>query len=101
MADIASLADQIESIASKIEQSSEVSNDKALQQRLLSASGKLNAVLDNPRERIHAFVCQPMENAAIRVAVGLDLFDIIAKNDKPTSAKELAAATGAEELLIG
>ncbi|KAK2756094.1 hypothetical protein FQN54_005501 [Arachnomyces sp. PD_36] len=100
MTDIASLATQIENIASKIEESDKLSNDKALQQRLLTASAKLNSVLDNPRERIHAFVCQPMENAAIRLAVDLDLFDIITRNEKPISAKELAAATGAEELLI-
>lgn len=94
------MANQVESIAPKIEQSSEVSNDKALLPQLLSASRKLSAVLDNLRERIHIFVFQPMENAAIRVAMGLDLFDIIANNERPTSAKERDAATGSGELLI-
>ncbi|KAI9841708.1 MAG: hypothetical protein M1837_000440 [Sclerophora amabilis] len=102
-ASIASLADQIESIASRIEASGELSNDNALQQRFLTAAGRLNTVLENPRERIHAFACQPMENAAVRVAVELNLFDIIfanAQEARSTPAKELATTTGAEELLV-
>lgn len=44
---------------------------------------------------------QPLLAIAARIAIGLNLFKIIADENRPITSKELAHRSGGEELLIG
>lgn len=42
-----------------------------------------------------------MEEVAIRIAIDLDLFNILVKGGKPQTLNDLTKATGADGLLLG
>lgn len=46
-------------------------------------------------------VLQFMEEVSIRIAINLDLFNILVKSEKPQTLDDLAKATGADEVLLG
>ena len=42
-----------------------------------------------------------MEAVSVRIAINLDLFNILVNSDHPQSLAELAKTTGADEVLLG
>ena len=42
-----------------------------------------------------------MEEVSIRIAINLNLFNILVKSEKPQTLGDLAKATGADEVLLG
>lgn len=67
---------------------------------LLAALRKLTLKLEDPNESIARIIFQPHENAVIRVAIDLNLFVLVGKEEKGLTAKDLARLTGAEKSLI-
>ena len=99
-----------------------VLQNRTARRELLAAASKLTAALETADEALFRIVFQvlhsssrnrkldmtdivlfkPHQNAVVRVALQLRLFDIVSKGgEKGTSALELASITGAERLLIG
>ncbi|KAF2740017.1 sterigmatocystin 8-O-methyltransferase [Polyplosphaeria fusca] len=78
-----------------------LSQDAVERQKALELSKKLTAVLESPANRATELIYKPMTLMAARVAIDLDLFNILAQHDiGPISTADLAAATSGEELLI-
>ena len=42
-----------------------------------------------------------MEEVSIRIAIDLDLFNILVKSEEPQTLEDLTKATGADEVLLG
>ena len=42
-----------------------------------------------------------MEEVSIRIAIDLDLFNILVKSGKPQTVEDLAKVTGADRVLLG
>ena len=46
-------------------------------------------------------IYQSMEEVSIRIAIDLDLFNILVKSGKPQTVEDLAKVTGADRVLLG
>jgi hypothetical protein len=58
---------------------------------LAHASNRLAAASASPGVTVQRFAFQPVANAAVRVAVGMGLFNQLPQSGKPATTKELAA----------
>ncbi|KAI4181167.1 MAG: hypothetical protein L6R41_006781 [Letrouitia leprolyta] len=67
---------------------------------LLAALRKLTLKLEDPHEAIVRMIFQPHENAAIRIAIDLNLFVLVGKAENGVTAEELEQLTGAERALL-
>ncbi|KAL8702635.1 MAG: hypothetical protein Q9201_004195 [Fulgogasparrea decipioides] len=69
---------------------------------LLTALYSLIAKLESPTDSIERFIFQPHQNAAIRIAINLNLFVLVGeKGTDGVNAEELSYSSGAEPALIG
>ena len=76
--------------------------DPTAHAKLLSCIYTLNSAAETPLETIYRIGHQSWQNAAIRVALDLGIFDVLVeRQSEPVSAKELASRTGADVVLIG
>ncbi|KAI9738293.1 MAG: hypothetical protein M1834_008791 [Cirrosporium novae-zelandiae] len=66
----------------------------------LEAAKKLVATLDKPEDTIYKHAYLPTQTFASRVAIDLDIFNILMKADGPMTAKDLAEVTDADHVLI-
>ncbi|KAI4236803.1 MAG: hypothetical protein LQ349_002306 [Xanthoria aureola] len=91
----------VASIHEVIEDHDAVKEDPDMRKSLLGAARKLVAVLETPVETIFRFGWQPHQNAAIRVAIALDLFALVGSSGRGgVSAADLASTTRADKALI-
>ena len=57
----------------------------------------LASIIANTDDSVHQF----MEEVSIRIAINLDLFNILVKSGKPQTLDDLTKATGADPVLLG
>ncbi|MDI1488689.1 MAG: hypothetical protein OHK93_007965 [Ramalina farinacea] len=82
--------------------STRLPQDTMARKTLLTELRKLNVELESPMDSIMRYVFQPHQNAMIRTAIDLGLFELVRPREKNgTGAQELAGETGAEQSLIG
>lgn len=76
--------------------------DPIAHSKLLSCIDALKWAAETPLETIYRIGHQSWQNAAIRVALDLGIFDVlIERGPEPVSAKELASRHGADVVLVG
>jgi hypothetical protein len=69
---------------------------------LLEAARSLVYALETPREAMIRYCwSQATLYAALETGVDLDVFSVLSKDEKPKTAAELAAATGADPVMLG
>ncbi|KAJ5625074.1 Winged helix-turn-helix transcription repressor DNA-binding [Penicillium lagena] len=92
------IADLLQQIASY---GNELGNDPQARFNLLEASRALTYALETPREAIlrHCW-SESTTYAAIHTGVDLGLFNVLSKDDKPKTVKELAESTSADPVLL-
>lgn len=70
--------------------------------KLLSNIHALELAAETPLETIYRIGHQSWQNAAIRVALDLGIFDVLVEREpEPVNAKELASRHGADVVLVG
>ncbi|KAL1983736.1 hypothetical protein VTN96DRAFT_9992 [Rasamsonia emersonii] len=76
-------------------------NDPQARLKLLESARNLVYALETPREAMIRYCwSQSTITAAIEIAIDLGVFKVLAKDEKPKSAAELAEATGAEPVFL-
>lgn len=98
---LSSLSRQIETI-SKLppgEVSEALSPDAA--RELRRNLNRLSVALESPGDIVDRIVYSPLDLVAIRLAVDLGIFKILADSQGPKSIQQLAGATGADATLLG
>ncbi|KAI4173394.1 MAG: hypothetical protein LQ343_002926 [Gyalolechia ehrenbergii] len=78
----------------------EICQGSEQKKELLAALRKLTAKLEDPNEAIVRMIFQPHENAVIRIAIDLNLFVLVGKEESGLTAEDLQALTGAEDALL-
>lgn len=75
--------------------------DPVAHAKLLSCIHTLNSAVETPLETIYRIGHQSWQNAAIRVALDLGIFDVLVeRQSEPVSVKELASRPGADVVLV-
>lgn len=76
--------------------------DPVAHAKLLSSVHALNLAAETPLETIYRIGHQSWQNAAIRIAIDLGIFDtLVEREPEPVSAEELASRHGADVVLVG
>ena len=76
--------------------------DSTAHSKLLSKIYGLQLAAETPLETILRIGYQSWQHAAVRVALDLGIFGVIAKQEpRPVSAEELASESGADAVLLG
>src|SRR5437016_379794 len=75
-------------------------SDNATQERFVQAAEKLAIAARESEENVYFTATRIAQNAAIRCAISLGVFDIIPMHDGNVSVSEIASKTGADKLLI-
>ncbi|KAF1915348.1 sterigmatocystin 8-O-methyltransferase [Ampelomyces quisqualis] len=77
-----------------------IQDDLHKKQEALALAKKLTLTLESPIDRVLDFSHKPFSYLAIRMAVGLNLFEHICAAKEPISSAQLSKISGGEELLI-
>jgi hypothetical protein len=94
-AEIESLTAQLQTLIGKAK------NDETARKQLFNVTVGATAQLETPVETVWRLIMSPHAPAAIMTLLDMGAFEVLAKNgDSPTTAKDIAAKTGASELLI-
>ncbi|KAH7386795.1 putative O-methyltransferase [Phaeosphaeria sp. MPI-PUGE-AT-0046c] len=75
-------------------------SDPGQKMEALKLSKQLTAMLEAPVDRAVDYIFKPFSFVALRLAVGLNLFEHICTAQSPISSTELAKLSGGEEILI-
>ena len=95
---VASLVERIQSIASNA--SHDITQDQEARATLLQASRELTATLEQPDEVISLVAFSGGRNMCVRLAIDLQLFEILAGASEPLTADQLASECNAEKGLV-
>ncbi|KAI0387392.1 putative O-methyltransferase [Hypomontagnella monticulosa] len=76
------------------------SGDQGARQEALQLSRKLTTSLEDPTNIAVDLIYLPFRSVAARIAIDLDLFNLIIKHGDSVTSTELASLSGGEELLI-
>lgn len=91
------LIDEIRELAAN-----DSSNETGTHTQILSRIHALQLAVETPLETIYRIGHQSWQNAAIKVALDLDIFDtLVARAPKPTRIEELSSKHSADTVLVG
>lgn len=85
-------------ISTKVDDSSIGLNSREERDEFVNLTELLRAAALDPAENVYYLACRTAQNSAIRCALALEIFTVVGENG--STAKEIAAACNADELLI-
>ncbi|KAM3449415.1 hypothetical protein MY3296_006960 [Beauveria thailandica] len=77
-----------------------LANDPSARQAALALSKKLSFCLEDPETLAMGTALAPMSNLAIRIAIDLDIFSLLAAQSHPVSSSFIAASTHSDPTLV-
>jgi hypothetical protein len=99
---MSSIEQKVDIVAAQLQSLvTEVQGDDAARKKLLGATMGAMGQLETPLEAVWKIIMSPHAPSALMTLINVGVIEKLASANRPMTSKELADATGADQVLIG